>query len=155
MPTKKPRDPSPEMISAEADLWIRHFVSLLEEQFAIASQSLTPDSSHFEYVVATIQAIMRTLHDSGSTTESVVKALGQVLGEPQSLPAEWTEELNQRRFALIDKQIQGTLTFEEKLDLARLTKIMRDNLDVELKLPTEALLRHGQMTDQQARDKPR
>lgn len=44
-------------------------------------------------------------------------------------------ELNKRRFELIDSDIQGKITPEERLELAGLTQRMREHLDSEINLP--------------------
>lgn len=57
---------------------------------------------------------------------------------------EWNASLNQRRFELIDKEIRGTLSPAEQIELAGLTRIMREQLETEDNLPLEgakALLR--------------
>ena len=65
-----------------------------------------------------------TLLDSGLNDEQVLGLFGLVAFEQAILSKrpEWTAELNKRRFELIDGDIQGTLTREEKqeTDPARL-----------------------------------
>jgi len=63
--------------------------------------------------------------------------LGRVGVEVQSVETEWSDALNQRRFALIDKQIQGLLTPAESVELAGLTRMMRDCVESETNLPME------------------
>jgi len=67
--------------------------------------------------------------------DSVKSLLGKVVVESHSTPVPWTDELNQRRFELIDREIQGTLTPAECLELAGLTRIMRDHVESETNLP--------------------
>ena len=55
--------------------------------------------------------------------------------ERRSVGAAWSDALNQRRFALIDKEIQGSLTGTESIELAGLTRIMRDHVESEANLP--------------------
>jgi hypothetical protein len=45
------------------------------------------------------------------------------------------DALNQRRFELIDKEIQGSLTPAEAIELAGLTRSMREHVDMEANLP--------------------
>jgi len=52
-------------------------------------------------------------------------------------PAVWTAELNRRRFELIDRDIQGTLTPAEHFELAGLTKLMREQVESEENLPMD------------------
>jgi hypothetical protein len=108
-----------------------------------------------DYQDATIRAMIQTLLDSGMTTESVVEAVGRVLIERSPASVEWNSKLNQRRFALIDKEIQGTLTPAEKIELAGLTKIMREQLESEASLPMEgATALHRKLLELDVTDKP-
>ena len=59
------------------------------------------------------------------------------LGPREKCHLEWTTELNQRPFELIDRQIQGTLTPEESIELAGLTQLMRDHVDAEAQFPIQ------------------
>ncbi|MEI8018979.1 MAG: hypothetical protein WCH39_12330 [Schlesneria sp.] len=72
-------------------------------------------------------------------TEKIAESVGEILLDRPTEPMEWTEELNQRRFALIDKEIQGTLTPAETFELADLTRIMRENVDSEANFPLEGV----------------
>jgi hypothetical protein len=124
-------------ISADTDLWIRQFIKQFELHVLDASHGLTPDASVTESQVATARAILATYLDSGMELESVFELFGRVAVERWSVGACWTDALNQRRFALIDKEIQGLLTPAESVELAGLTRIMRDHLDSEANLPIE------------------
>jgi hypothetical protein len=90
-----------------------------------------------DYGLAALQAVKMTLLDSGLNEEQVLGLFGQVAFEHAILSRrpEWTAELNKRRFELIDGDIQGTLTREERLELAGLTHRMREHVDSELNLP--------------------
>ena len=61
--------------------------------------------------------------------------------QPQSATAEsgWTEVKNARRFALIDKEIAGTLTSAESEELANLQLEVDDYLDRVAPLPLDAV----------------
>ncbi len=136
--SRKPKQPaSPGAISAEADLWIRQFTKQFELHALDASRDLPPDASVSESQMATARAIVATFLDSGMDLESVMESLGRVALESRSAGASWSDALNQRRFALIDKEIQGTLTPAEYVELAGLTRIMRDHADSEANLPLE------------------
>jgi hypothetical protein len=128
---------SREAISADADLWIRQFVKLLEIHALDASHDLSPQASVSESQVATARAIFETFLDSGMEFESVVELFGRVAVERRVVTAAWTDESNRRRFELIDKEIQGSMTPGESLELAGLTRIMRDHVDSEANLPFE------------------
>ncbi len=47
------------------------------------------------------------------------------------------DPLNQRRFELIDREIQETLAPAERVELTGLTRIMREQLESEANLPME------------------
>ena len=80
----------------------------------------------------TARAILSTYLDSGMEFESAVELLGRVAVERRSADLAWSDALNQRRFALIDKEIQGSLTPPESVELAGLTRIMRDHVESEI-----------------------
>jgi len=102
-----------------------------------ASRDLPPEPGVSESQEAAARAVFKTFLDSGLDRNAVVELLGRVAVEEQSRGAGWTDELNQRRFDLIDKEFQGTLTPGESLELAGLTRIMRDHVDTEANLPLE------------------
>ena len=124
-------------ISSSADDWIRVFVKLLEDHFVHASSSLRPDSRDPEYRLAAARAILATYLESGMELESILELFGRAAVTPSDVEATWSDGLNQRRFALIDKEIQGTLTPAESIELARLTAIMRDHVESEKDLPMQ------------------
>ena len=123
--------------SKHANDWIRRFVQQLELNFVDSSSSLPPDTGIFEYQLATIRAVFHTLLDSGMEAESIAETVGRVLIEEPPGSIAWSSELNQRRFELIDKEIQETLTPAESVELAGLTGIMREQLEAEANLPME------------------
>lgn len=53
--------------------------------------------------------------------------------------ADWTEQMNARRFALIDKEFAGTLTPAEAEELAGLQQQIDEYLDRVAPLPLEAV----------------
>jgi hypothetical protein len=139
--TSKQRDSelpeSEKVISADADDWIRQFIKHFELHLLDTSRALPPDTSISESQAATARAILATFIDSGMEIESVLELLGQVAGERRSAAVAWSDALNQRRFVLIDKEIQGALAPAERIELARLTRIMRDHVESETNLPIE------------------
>ncbi len=139
VPTKKPPESEPlesrEAIPADADSWIRQFIKRFELRILDASRDMPPDASVSESQVATARAILATYLDSGMEFESAVELLGQVAVERRSVDVAWSDALNQRRFALIDKEIQRSLSPSESIELAGLTRIMRDHVESETNLP--------------------
>lgn len=128
---------SPGAISADTDLWIRQFIKQFELHVLDTSHELMPDASVSQSQVTTARAILATYLDSGMELESVMELFGRVALERRAVGASWSDALNQRRFALIDKEIQGLLTPAESVELAGLTRIMRDHVDSEANLPMD------------------
>ncbi|HLN27269.1 MAG TPA: hypothetical protein VK395_05955 [Gemmataceae bacterium] len=139
MTTTKPHESeqpeSREEISGAADFWIRTFVTQFERHALEASRELPPDASAPELQAATARAILATFLDSGMEFESAMELLGQAAVDWRSVDVPWSDALNQRRFELIDKEIQGSLTPAENIELAGLTKSMRDHVESETNLP--------------------
>lgn len=126
----------PGIIADSAD-WIRQFIRQLELHALDASRDLPPGASISELRTATAQAILATYLDSGMEFESVAELLGRVAVEPGRVGNGWSDALNQRRFTLIDKEIEGSLTPAESIELAGLTGMMRDHAESEENLPIE------------------
>ncbi len=142
-------------ISEHANDWIRRFVQQLELNFVDTSLILPSDARMLEYQLATIRAVFRTLLDSGMDTESFAEAVGRILIEVRPGSIEWNSEMNQRRFELIDKEIQETLVPAERVELAGLTAIMREQLESEANLPMEgAKAFHRKLLELAVKDKP-
>ena len=143
MDGKKPRKSKSvargDAISPDASDWIRKFLHQLELNFVDTGLGLPPDARVGEYQLATIRTMFHTLLDSGMDTESLAETVGRVLIEKRPGSIEWNSELNQRRFELIDKEIQETLTPAERVELAGLTGIMREQLESEANLPMEGV----------------
>jgi hypothetical protein len=85
------------------------------------------------------------------------RAFARVLpvGGPEDEPPaddEWTEEKNERRCALIDKEIDGTLTAEEASELSRLQQAMLQYRRRVAPLPLEDARRlHQELLDRAGR----
>jgi hypothetical protein len=128
---------SPEAISPVADEWMRQFIKVFEQHLLDASGDLRPGASVAESQAVTARAFLAAYLDSGMEFESVLALLGQVAAGWRSGEVAWTDAMNQRRFELIDKEIQGSLTPAESIELAGLTKCMRDQVESEMNLPME------------------
>lgn len=139
MATKEPRESPPPQsqatIPAGPDDWIRQFIKHLEIHVLGASRDLAPEASASELQTAAAQAVLSTFVDSGLEITSVLELLGRAAVERRSTGVVWTDAMNRRRFALIDKEIQGTLTPAESIELAGLTRIMREEVESETNLP--------------------
>jgi len=118
---------SQQAIWEDTDLWIRQFIKHFELDVVDATRDLPPDASVSDSQVATARAILAAYLESGMELESVVELLARVAVERRSVEAAWSDALNQRRLALIDRAIEGSLTPAESIELAGLTRIMRDH----------------------------
>ena len=159
MATRKPHEsgsaPRPGSISENASDWIRQLSEQLEEHFIDSALSIPAEASARDYQDATIRAVFSVLLESGMDTESFAETVGRILIEESAASVEWTSQFNQRRFELIDKEIQETLTPAERIELAGLTRIMRERLDSEANLPTAgAKALHRKLLALAAEDKP-
>ena len=134
----EPEQPASQLgIPADEDDWIRQFIKHFELHLVDARRDLPPDASDSDLQAAAARAILATYLDAGMEFESAVELLGQVAVERRSVDAVWSDALNQRRFELIDKEIQGSLTAAESIELAGLTRCMRDHVESEANLPME------------------
>ena len=156
MPPEAERESRRESMSKDGSAWLRQFVKHFELNFSDASRSLPSESRLLDYQDATIRAMLDTLLDSGISNEDFIEILGRVWIERGSEFVEWNSELNRRRFELIDKDIQDALSPAERIELAGLTRIMREQLDLETNLPLEgARALHRKLLDMDVTDKPR
>lgn len=58
-------------------------------------------------------------------------AVGRFVNEDEATPTnrEWSEDAERRRRELIDRDIAGTITAEEKAELARLDRLTNEHFD--------------------------
>ena len=144
-----------DSISEHSSEWIRLFIKHLELNLLDSSRSLPPDASDLDYWVAAIRAMSETFLDSGMDQDLFADTIGRVLIEKRPGSAAWNFALNERRFELIDKEIQDTLLPAERVELAGLTAIMREQLDSEANLPMEgAKALHRKLLGLAVKDKP-
>jgi len=139
--TKKPPNPQPDdrqnHIPTNAEDWIRQFVKHLEAHFLDAAGDLRTDASDSEVRQTAAKAVIASFLDSGVDHDTLMELFGQAVLENTSADFVWNDELNRRRFELIDKEIQGSLSPPEKVELAGLTRIMRSFVDSEANLPMQ------------------
>ncbi len=135
-PESRPPDTATD-VAPDADNWIRQFARHLEIHFLDSARRLPADASASEFQRAATHAVLATFIDSGLELEALFELIGQTAIEYESAGVAWNETLNRRRFELIDKEIQGTLNQTERIELAGLTKIMRDHTDSESNLPMQ------------------
>jgi hypothetical protein len=125
-------------LSKEKLEWIQLIVKHLELNLVDLSDALPSDADHAAYLHWTISGFFRTLEEApGAGSDAIFNMFRQIADESIGEPIEWTADLNARRFALIDKKIEGSLAPAEQVELERLTKAMRRSVESELKLPLE------------------
>lgn len=135
---KQPEATAGELCESAND-WFRQFLKHLEIHMAVTGQALRPDSEPAEFCLAAMRAVMETLRDSGVDEDEIVSLVGRIVIEEKNRGEQpvWNAELNQRRFELIDSDIQGTLSGAEQIELAGLSHLMREHADSEVSLPFE------------------
>lgn len=122
-------------ISDHAVEWIGTFIRVFEDNFTQIGSGLPPGASTLDVQEAAIDAIIQTLFEAGVSAESCLQGIRRAMNKGRSSAIEWNAELNRRRFELIDKEFNESLTQEEQIELAGLTQLMREQLDTELNLP--------------------
>lgn len=139
MAIKKQPDSVPGKIPEAANEWLRLFLKHFEIHLVEHAQRLNAESLLRDLSLAALRAVKLTLLDSGLPAERLTELLGLVAfenaGTTETL--QWNGQLNARRFALIDQEIQGTLSDNHKLELVALTQLMRLTIDSEQNLPME------------------
>ncbi|QDV51784.1 hypothetical protein [Gimesia fumaroli] len=117
--------------------WIRIFIKNLELNFSDAYRGLPEAPSQSDLEEPAIRTIILTLLESDSriNMESILEIMGQIWAEHNTQSTEWNAKLNQRRFELIDKEIQEKISTAESIELAGLTNLMRKHVDSEENLP--------------------
>jgi hypothetical protein len=154
-PHKSESVPGGTSIAEHSSEWIRLFIKHFELNLLDMSRSLPPDASDIDHWIAAIRAMRETVLDSGMDSELFAETVGRILIENRPGAAAWNSQLNQRRFDLIDKDIQETLSPAERVELAGLTAIMREQVDSEVNLPMEgAKALHRKLLDLAVKDKP-
>jgi len=150
MAVKKQPDSNASELTETANDWFRQFLKHLEIHMVETGESLGANSDSFDHRLAAMRAVMMTLIDSGTNQEELRKIFGLVAFENAGMspPLEWNREQNKRRFELIDREIQGTLSPVEQFELASLTQRMREHVDSEANLSFEGARKlHQLLTD--------
>ncbi len=117
--------------------WFRRFLVELNDCLLTEGEKLDDDSEPASYRRSAIRAVVLTLMESGADLEPLRAEFASVLfsavatnGRP-----EWTDEMNQRRFDLIDREIQGLLSPVEQMELEALTQALRCHVESENLMP--------------------
>ena len=146
---KQPESNSGKLHETTTD-WFREFLKHLELFMVGTGQSLAANAVTFDLSLAAMLAVKLALLESGMDNEQIRHLFGRVAFEDLRVADQlnWNAELNERRFQLIDRDIQGTLSQTEQLELAGLTQLMRAHVDSEMNLPLEGARKlHRLLTD--------
>ena len=127
-------DPS---FSSHAADWLNAFKKHFSIVFQDATSNLTDEPDDAELQKSAIEAITITLRESGMSEDQMLSFLGEAFEKVGARALQWTPELNQRRIDLIDQKIVGSISFEEKIELTRLTDSLRASVDNEEMFPTD------------------
>lgn len=134
--TKQLRDQSGHIPEGTYD-WFRHFLFELNRELLVEGEKLGENAESVSYWRSAIRAVVSTLMESGADVETLRAEFASVLfsGAATTVRPEWTAEMNQRRFDLIDREIQGPLNPVEQLELEALTQALRCHVDNENVMP--------------------
>lgn len=134
--------------------WFRVFLKHLEIELIDSAGDLPAEAGSKDYALTALKAARRTLVESGLDHEQVLALFGRAAYAPiaSKETRKWNSELNKRRFELIDKDIQGTISQTERLELADLTQLMRQHVDSDSNLPMQGAQRlHRHLLDLEAK----
>lgn len=126
-----------ETVDTDARIWSLQWIPVFEQALLAESTHLPKPTEISDLYRMTIRAMLSTLIDEGMNPEWFVDVVGKALGEMSPHETTWNPESNLRRLALIDKQIQQSISLAEQLELARLTAQMRAQVDTEVNLPLQ------------------
>lgn len=125
----KPSHPS------DAADWLNAFKKHFSIAFQDATSSLADQPANEELQKAAIIAMVTTLRDSGLSNDQMLVFLSEAFGAVRVGTIEWTPELNERRIELIDRDLANEISFDEKVELARLTDALRTSINTEEVFP--------------------
>ncbi len=132
---KSPKSPHSKAISADAHFWFKQFQRHFELVFVEQCEQLSDDSDIDGIRQAGIRAVVETMLESGIDSDRIIAEIGTQLQANEAQSSLWNAELNNRRIALIDKDLLSEATLEDHMELARLTAAMRRAVDNEQNLP--------------------
>ena len=128
---------SPKTHSHPSDAadWLNAFKKHFSIAFQDATSSLADQPANEELQKAAIVAMTATLRDSGLSDDQMLVFLSEAFATVPLNAIEWTPELNNRRIELIDRDIANRISFEERVELARLTDALRTSVNTEEAFP--------------------
>ena len=127
--------PTPPSYPSDAADWLNAFKKHFSFAFQDATSGLADQPADEELQKAAIMAMTATLRDSGLSDEQMLVFLSEAFETVTTNCVEWTPELNKRRIELIDRDLANGISFEEKVELARLTDALRGNVKTEEVFP--------------------
>lgn len=127
-----PKTPSHPSDAAD---WLNAFKKHFSFAFQDATSGLADKPSSEELQKAAIAAMTTTLRDSGLSDDQMLIFLGEAMTTVPINAIEWTPDLNMRRIELIDRDLSKEISFEERIELARLTNALRASVNIEESFP--------------------
>lgn len=139
MAAKKQPESETRQIPEAANGWFGLFLKHVEIFMVETGQGFASEADEKVFHLAAVRAVKLALLESGLPSEEILALFGRVALEENQMPSDlkWTDELNKRRFELIDGDIQGKLDAAEQAELAGLTQLLREQVDSEVNLPLE------------------
>lgn len=124
----------PRSVDPNAEFWLLKFVPAFQRTFLDDSTELPQPGTISDLHDLSIRAVLSTLADSGMTPGAIIESVGRALNDLSPAQPAWNSTMNKRRFSLIDKHIQQSISLDEQLELAQLTAAMRQHVDSEANL---------------------
>lgn len=100
--------------------WAAKFAAELEQEFDRVHEEVAGETSD-DYWRSMSRAFVNVLVESGGRPGRITVLIQDALRSVLPQEVEWTDGKSDRRCELVDKDIQGTITQEEQIELAELT----------------------------------
>lgn len=127
---------NPSHPSDAAD-WLNAFKKHFSIAFQDVTSNLADQPANEELQKAAVIAMTTTLRDSGLSNDQMLVFLSEAFETVRAATTKWTPELNERRIELIDKEIANAISFDEKVELAKLTDALRTSVGTDEAFPME------------------
>lgn len=127
---------NPSHPSDAAD-WLNAFKKHFSIAFQDVASNLADQPANEELQKAAVIAMTTTLRDSGLSNDQMLVFLSEAFETVRAATTKWTPELNERRIELIDKEIANAISFDEKVELAKLTDALRTSVGTDEAFPME------------------
>jgi len=120
--------------------WFQTFVDTVNDNIVGAVEDLAPGAGVSDLHAVAARAVIAAYGDAGVSPDQALELLGKAAVEILAADMHWDEIANSQRFELIDRELQGTLTFADKVHLEAVTFRMREHLEASGHLPMNAAL---------------